>query len=164
MLEYLIVGQQMQQPYPQQYPQQQYPQQQMQRPAQPMPQAAPSGAVGMGTIVQWAGIAGAASGGVQAVLGIVSGFDIIGFLMTVVIAAVLGILVAILLGQFGAKIPIQGTIMIKAAMFMFVLNLLTGFIFGLGEGALGVIVGIIGVGAGAFLYGWLVQKKIPNLI
>jgi hypothetical protein len=118
----------------------------------------------MGTIVQWAGIAGAASGLVQGILGFVSGFDILGFLMTVVIAAVLGILVAILLGQFGTKIPIQGTLMIKAALFMFVINLLVGFMFGLGEGALGMILGVIGVGAGAFLYGWLVQKKVPNLI
>lgn len=179
MFEYLIINQQMpeqpmQQPQPaapQQPVQQQIPQPTAPQPgaqpapaAVPMPGARPSSPVSMGTIAQWAGIAGAASGGVQGVLGFVSGFDIIGFFMTVIIAAVLGILVAVLLGQFGTKIPIQGTLMIKAALFMFVINLLAGFIFGLGDGALGIVVGIIGVGAGAFLYGWLVQKKIPNLV
>ena len=182
MFEYLIVNQQMPeqvpqqpqpvapQPMPQQpvQPQSAAPQSQAAQPApaQPMQGAAPApaGAVSMATILKWGAAAGAASGAVQGILGFVSGFDIVGFLMTVVVAAVLGVLVGILVGQFGAKIPIQGTLMVKAAMFMFVINLIAGFIFGMGEGALGIILGVVGVGAGAFLYGWLIQKKIPNLV
>lgn len=133
--------------------------------AAPPPEAAPAkGAVSMGTMLQWAALGGAASGAIQAILGLVSGFDVMGFLMTVLIAVVLGILVAMLLGQFGAKIPLKATLMVKAALFMFVLNLLAGLIFGMGEGALGLILGIIGIGAGAFAYGYLIQNKLPGLI
>lgn len=178
MFRYLIINQQMpqqpqqypQQPYPQQ-PAQQYPQQPMPgaQPAQPaaapMPGAAPAAApVSMGAMFQWAGIGGAASGVIQSIFGIISGFDLVGFLMTVGIAIALGILIAVILGQFGAKIPLTANLMIKAAAFMFVFNLITGFIFGMGEGGLGMILGIVAIGAGAFLYGFILKKKLPNLI
>ena len=133
------------------------------QPAQPGA-AAPSEPVGMGAMAQWAAIGGAASGAIQAVLSIVGGFDIVGMLMTIGMAAVIGVLVGVLLGQFGAKIPFKATLMVKAALFMFVLNLVVGFVFGLGEGFLGLMLGIIGIGAGAFLYGFILEKKIPNLI
>lgn len=177
MFEYLIVNQQMprQVPPAQQYPQQPVQQQQMQRPQpigrpvaqqpgvqQPYPQQEES--VSMKTILQWGGIAGAAAGAIQGIFGFVSGFDILGFMMTIIVSSVLGILVGILLGQFGNKIPIKGSIMMKSALFMFVISLIAGFIFGLGEGPIGLIAGIIGVGAGAFLYGWLIQNKVPNLV
>jgi hypothetical protein len=132
--------------------------------AQPAGPAPAGGGVSMMAMLQWAGIGGAASGAIQAVFGVITGFEIVNFLMTVGIAVVVGILVAIILGQFGAKIPIKATLMIKAALFMFVINLIPGFIFGMGVGTLGMILGIIGVGAGAFAYGWLVQNKLPNLI
>lgn len=177
MFRYLIISQQMpqqqypqqpqqyQQQYPQQPAQQQYPQAQQAAGAQPQQKPAQQAApVGMGTLLQWAAIGGAASGVIQTLFGLVSGFDFIGFLMTVGIAIVLGILAAVLLGQFGAKIPVSGSLMVKAAAFMFILNLITGFIFGMGEGALGMILGIVAIGAGAFLYGFLLQKKVPNLI
>jgi len=162
-MDYLVINQ-----VPQQPAQPMQPVQPAAAAPQPAPGAAPAapagGAVSMGAMMQWAGIGGAASGAVQAVLGIVSGFDIVGMLMTVGIAVVLGILTAVLLGQFGAKLPFKATLMVKAALFMFVLNLIAGFIFGMGEGALGMILGVVGIGAGAFLYGWLLQKKLPNLI
>jgi len=85
-------------------------------------------------------------------------------LMTVLIAVVMGILVAILLGQFGKKIPIQGSLTVKAGLFMFLLNIIAGFVLGLGEGFLGLLLGIIGIGAGAFVYGYLIEQKLPKLV
>jgi hypothetical protein len=169
MFEYLVISQQV-------------PEQPAQQPAQPAP-GAPAGAaqpaqpaagapaaqppgapVSMVSMLQWAGIGGAASGAIQAAFSVVSGFDVVNFLMTVGIAVVVGILVAILLGQFGAKIPLKATLMVKAAAFMFVINLIPAFIFGMGAGSLGMILGIVSIGVGAFVYGWLIQNKLPNLV
>jgi hypothetical protein len=115
----------------------------------------------MGTMLQWSVIAGALSGVIQAVFNI--SFNIVDILMTVGIAAVLGILIAIIIGQFGSKIPLKASLMVKAAAFMFVINLIVGFFFTLGSG-FAMVVGIVGIGAGAFAYGWLLQKKIPNIV
>jgi len=175
MFEYLIINQvQPQQPAqqpaaPQQAAQQpmQQPVQPAQQPVQPMPgapQTAPSGNVSMIQMAQWAGIGGAASGAIQAALSVISGFDMVNFLMTIIIGIVVGILSAIILGQFGNKIPVEGTLMVKAAAMMFIINIITGFIFGMGEGTFGMILGVVGIGAGAFVYGWLLQNKIPNLL
>lgn len=191
ILKYLIFsqvqqpGQQEQQPQPQPgapqapaaQPQQPAPQagqpaapQQPQQPAaQPQP-APPGEAVSMAAMLQWAGAGGAASGAIQAVLNLLANvlgagaFSFMGFLMTVLIAVVMGVLVAILLGQFGKKIPIQGSLTVKAGLFMFLLNIIAGFVLGLGEGFLGLLLGIIGIGAGAFIYGYLIKQKLPNLI
>ena len=180
MFEYLVINQQMpEQPAQPAAPQPAQPAAQPAQPGQPaaQPQAAPqqpvpgapqaavpSGDVSMGAMVKWAGAGGAASGAIQAIFGVVSGFDLVNFGMTVGIAVVVGVLVAIILGQFGKKIPIQATLMVKAAAIMFVVNLIPGFIFGMGVGMLGTILGVVGIGAGAFLYGWLLQNKIPNLM
>lgn len=161
---------QFQQQYPGQqpaYPQQGYPQQQAQ--AAPMPQAQaaqpmPSGPVSMNALMQWAGIGGALSGAIQAAVSIVSGFNLVDMGITVVIGAVLGVLTGVLLGQFGAKVPIKGTLMIKSALFMFVITLAAGFVMGMGDGFTGLLLGIVGRGAGAFAYGWIIQKQLPNLI
>ncbi len=167
--QYQQQGQEQFQQYQQQQFQQnaqpasQYPQQ-GQQPGQQMPQQSASQAVKMGALIQWAGIAGAASGIIQGLLSLVSGFDIVGFLITLGIAAVVGMLSAILLGQFGSQIPLKATLMVKAAAFMFAINLVAGLLFGMGTGGLGLLLGILGVGIGAFAYGWLIQKKLPNLI
>lgn len=126
--------------------------------------AAPTGNVNMGQLAQWAGIGGAASGAVQAVLSIINGFDMVGMATTVVIAAVLGVLAGVLIGQFGSKIPVQGTVMVKGALFMFVLNAIVGFLFLFASGTMGTIIGIVGVAGGAFLYGFILEKKLPNLM
>lgn len=131
------------------------------------PAAAPGEAVPMGTVVQWAAAGGVIAGAIQAVLGIVSGgFDPMGMAMTIGMAVVFGVLSAVLLGQFGAKIPVQGPLMIKAALFMFVISLVAGFAVGglMSGGFMGMLIGIIGIGAGSFAYGWLIQQKVPNLI
>jgi len=181
MIEFLIFNQQMpgqvpQQPQPmppaqpaQPMPAQPQPAAQpvpgVQQPAaQPMPGAAPSGPVSMQVLAQWAGIGGAASGALQAVLSIINGFDIMGMGIYVVIGAVLGILAGIIIGQFGSKIPIEGTVMVKGALFMFLLNAIVGFLFLFAAGTTGTMVGIVGVAGGAFLYGFILEKKIPNLM
>jgi len=137
-------------------------------PQQPVPGAVPIGAatgdVSMVKMLQWAGIGGAASGAIQSIFNLVIGFDLVNFGMTVGIAIVIGILVAIILGQFGKKIPIQATLMVKAAAIMFVVNLIPGFIFSPNFGFLTITLMIVGIGAGAFLYGWLLQNKLPNLM
>jgi hypothetical protein len=115
-------------------------------------------------MLQWAGIGGAASGAIQAALSVVTGFDVVNFLMTVGIAVVVGVLVAIILAQFGKKIPVEGTLMVKAAALMFLVNLIPGFIFSPNYGAFTLILMVIGVGGGAFAYGWLVQKNLPGLM
>jgi hypothetical protein len=136
------------------------------QPQAPEMQAAPGGSVSMGAVAQWGAAGGALAGIIQAVLGIVNGFDIMGMLMTIVIGAVLGILSAVLLGQFGTKIPVQGTLMIKAALVMFLVSIVAGFVISgwLSGGFLALLLGIVGAGAGAFAFGWLIQKKIPTLI
>ena len=137
----------------------------MQKPGQqPQQQGQSNAPVQTADLIKWASLAGFASGGVQAVLGVINGFDIVGFLMSVLIGGIVGILVAILLGQFGNKIPIQGTVMVRSALFMFALNLIAGLILGIGSGALGMIVGIVAIGGGSFLYGYIIQKQIPNLL
>ena len=166
MNNFLVIMQQMpgqwqpqQQPQPAQQPYPQPVQQQM-----PQQGAMPSGNVSMANLAQWAAIGGAASGALQAVLGIINGFDPVGMAITVVAAAVIGVLAGVLLGQFGSKIPVQGTVMVKGALFMFVLNFAAGFLLGFGEGFLSLILGMAGIGAGAFIYGFILQKKVPNLI
>ncbi len=154
-------GAQPAQPAPGAQPAQQPPAQPAAQPAGPAPAG---GGVSMMAMLQWAGIGGAASGAIQAVFSVIIGFDIVSFLMTVGIAVVVGILVAIILGQFGAKIPIKATLMIKAAAMMFVINLIPGFIFSPNYGFLTIILMVVGIGAGAFAYGWLVQNKLPNLV
>ena len=164
-------GQEQQQAPAAPQPAQQAPQayQQPAAPAQPAPgqlpqAAAPSGNVSMGTLAQWAAAGGALAGVIQAVFGLVGGFDLMSMAMTIVLGVVFGILSGVLIGQFGAKIPIQGTLMIKAALFMFVISFAAGIVIdGLGD-FLPMIVGIIGKGAGAFAYGWIIQKKLPNLL
>jgi hypothetical protein len=133
-----------------------------QQAAQQMPAA--GGPISMMQIVQGAGIAGAAAGALQAVLSVITGFDLIGMVITLVLGAVLGIVAAIIIAQFGSKIPIEGTLMVKGALFMFALNAIAGFLFLFAPGTTGTMVGIVGVAAGAFLYGFLLQKQIPNLM
>ena len=133
-------------------------------PGQPPQAAAPAGNVSMGTLAQWAAAGGALAGVIQAVFGLVGGFDLIGMVMTIVLGVVFGILSGVLLGQFGTKIPIQGTLMIKAALFMFVISFAVGIVMeGLGD-FVPMIIGLVGKGAGAFAYGWIIQKKLPNLL
>lgn len=135
----------------------QYPQQ-----PQQYPQQAP-GPVKMNTVLIWAGIAGAVSGLVQAALGAISSFDMVGSLISAAISAGVGIFSAILIGQFGAKIPVNASLFVKASAAMFVLNLAVQFMFGLGTG-LGFVLAIAGIGTGALAYGFIVSRTMPNLV